>query len=475
MWYSSLENKGLWKAFNEVCKYPRESGNEEGIRNFLLSWAKSHGYEAKSDSTGNVVIYAPATKGCEDIPTIALQGHMDMVCVKTAKSKHDFLTDPIEVVVDGEYIRAKGTTLGADNGIAIAMILDILSDKNAEHGPIEAIFTVEEETGLTGAYNLDTDLISARRLINLDSEEEGIIYTGCAGGIDLDAWLKYRTEAATGIPLKISVSGLLGGHSGGDINKERGNAIKILARYLDRLPSFAIAEIEGGTRRNVIPSTASAVITVSDKDIALSTAASLQEELSNEYKVSDPGVKLIVEDAPMPSLTMKKKKSRKLVNLLFASPHGVRAMGTVIEGVVETSDNLAIVNLCEGKAHVKYSIRSNVDSRKMLLTYEIQTIADALGFKTKATGSYPAWEPDPDSPLTKQVSKAYKKLTGKKPHITAIHAGLECGILNDKIPGMDSISIGPELHDVHSVNENLNIASAERLSSLLKKMLPLLK
>ena len=475
MWYSKLSNRRLWQAFNEISRIPRESGNEEGIRNYLLSWAEKHSLEAKADSKGNVVIYAKATKGCEKLPAIALQGHMDMVCVKRPNSKHDFLIDPIAIETDGVTIRAKDTSLGADNGIAIAMILSILSDPKAQHGPVEAIFTVEEETGLGGVYALDTELVKARRLINLDSEEEGLIYTGCAGGLDLEATLKYKTEAATGTALKVKVSGLLGGHSGSEIHKERGNAIKILARYLNRLPSFSLASIDGGTRHNVIPSTAEAVITVEDKDVALSLAAAMQEELVNEYKVSDPGVKLSVSSTQMPSVTMKRKKSQKLADLLFASPHGVAAMSTVIDGVVETSDNLAMVRLANGKANVSYSIRSNVDSRKMLLAYEIITIAESLSFKVKATGNYPAWEPNPASKLTKEVARGYKKITGKKPVITAIHAGLECGILNERIPGMDSVSIGPELHDVHSVNENLNVESAERICDFLTKLLPTLR
>ena len=437
MWYSKLGNKGLWKAFNEISKHPRESGNEEGVRNYILSWAEKHSFEARTDQTGNVVIYAPATKCLEDLPPVALQGHMDMVCVKKPSSKHDFLTDPIAIVTDGVTVRAKGTSLGADNGIAIAMVMDILTDKSVKHGPIEAIFTVEEETGLTGVYGLDTELVSARRLINLDSEEEGLIYIGCAGGLDLQATMKYKTEAAVGTPLKVTVSGLLGGHSGSEIGKERGNAIKILARYLNRLPSVSIASIEGGTRHNVIPSSASAVITVENKDIALSIASALQEELSNEYKVSDPGVSLSVEDTEMPLVTMKRKKSLRLIDLLFSAPHGVKAMSTT--------------------------------------SYEIQCIAENLGFKTKAAGSYPAWEPDPKSRFTKEVVKAYSQIVGKRPVVTAIHAGLECGIINDRIPGMESISIGPDLRDVHSVNENLGVESAERICDFVKKLLPTLR
>ena len=475
MWYSKLNNKRLWKIFSEISSIPRESGNEEGIRNYLLSWAESCRIEASSDAKGNVYMKVPGTKGLEKMPATALQAHIDMVCVKKEGSAHDFSKDPIKIVTDGVSVKAKDTSLGADDGLGVAMILDILSDPDAEHGPLEAIFTVEEETGLGGAYSIDPEKISARRLINLDSEEEGLIFIGCAGGLDIESSMKLKYEKPEGSAVKVSVSGLLGGHSGGEIHKERGNAIKILARYLNRLPSVSIASIEGGTRHNVIPSTASAVITVADKEIALSAAASLQAELSNEYKASDPGVTLSVAETEMPLVTMKRKKGQKLIDLLFASPHGVKTMSTTIKGVVETSDNLAKVRLENGKAVVSYSIRSNVDSRKMLLSYERQTIAENLGFKTKATGSYPAWEPDPKSKLTKEVSKAYAKIMGKKPVVTAIHAGLECGIINDRIPGMDSVSIGPELRDVHSVNENLNVESAERICDFVKKLLPLLK
>ena len=471
MWYSGLENRRLWQLFNDISRIPRESGNEEGIRNFLLSWSEKNGLEAKADSAGNVIIKAPATKGCESIPPIALQGHMDMVCVKKDKSTHDFTKDPISITTDGTLIRAKGTSLGADNGIAIAMALDILSDKEAKHGPLEVIFTVSEETGMDGASSLSPESVEARRMINLDSEEEGLIYVGCAGGADIEATMKVKYEPAAGTALRVRVSGLLGGHSGSEIGTERANAIQILARYLARIPYFQIASITGGTRHNVIPSSAEAIITVADKEAALSIAENLQNELSNEYAVTDPGVKLSISDAPMPEVAIKRKKSMKIADSLFVLPHGVKSMNTSFPDVVGTSDNLAIISLDEAKFHVSISVRSSVESRKLALCSEIQTILDAFGYKSWIKSSYPAWEPDMDSKFMKKFVKSYRTHMGKRPKVTVIHAGLECGIINSRIPGMESVSIGPELRDVHSVNENLNVKSAERTAACLKSML----
>lgn len=471
MWYSNLENKHLWQIFNDISRIPRESGNEEGIRNYLLSWSRKHGLEARTDSIGNVIIKAPATEGCGKIPPIALQGHMDMVCVKKDNSTHDFKKDPISITTDGTLIRARGTSLGADNGIAMAMALDILSDKTAKHGPLEAIFTVSEETGMDGASALMAEDLEARRLINLDSEEEGIIYVGCAGGADIEATMKVKYEEATGTALRVKVSGLRGGHSGSEIGEERANAIQILARYLARIPYFQIASINGGTRHNVIPSTAEAIITVADKEAALSIAENLQKELKNEYSVSDPDIKLSISDAPMPETAIKRKKSMKIADSLFVLPHGVASMNLRFSDVVETSDNLAIISLDKEKLHVSISVRSSMESRKMALCSKLQTILESFGYKSWIASTYPAWEPDIDSEFTKKFVKSYHKHMGKKPRVTVIHAGLECGIINSRIPGMESVSIGPELRDVHSVNENLNVKSAERTAACLKQLL----
>ena len=345
MWYDNLENKRLWKIFSDISAIPRESGNEEGIRQYLLAWAKDHGIKAFSDSVGNVIMKVPATKGYEDYPSIALQGHMDMVCVKREGSNHDFTKDPIEVMTDGEKVWAKDTSLGADNGIAIALALDIFSDENAVHGPLEGIFTVNEEVGLTGAENVEAKDIDSRRLLNLDSEEEGIFYIGCAGGIEVTGEKRCYWEKAEGETVLIRVSGLCGGHSGGEIHKERANSIKILGRALNRIPSFRIASIKGGTRRNVIPSTAEAEILVSDRAVVESVIQNLQKELEVEYKYSDPGITLTVEDGEEKDMVLTESLSRKIADTIFTSPTGVRSWSMALKGVVETSDNMAIISM----------------------------------------------------------------------------------------------------------------------------------
>lgn len=475
MWYDNLNNKRLWKIFSDISSIPRESGNEEGIRNYLLSWAVEHGINAIKDEVGNVIMKVKATPGYEDYPSIALQGHMDMVCVKREGSTHDFTKDPIEVMTDGKYVWAKDTSLGADNGIAIALALDIFSDEKAEHGPLEGIFTVNEEVGLTGAENVEAKYIDSRRLLNLDSEEEGIFYIGCAGGIEVEGERKCRWETAEGESVKIKVSGLLGGHSGGEIHKERANALKLLGRALNRIPGYKIASIKGGTRRNVIPSTAEAVITVADTSVAESVVNNLQKEIETEYKYSDPNAQISIEKAETPEMVLTENLSRKIGETLFVSPAGVRSWSMALKGVVETSDNMAIIEMDEKSVKITYSIRSSVETSKLNLAYEIQTILEGNGFTVRIGGGYPAWAPNPDSTFTKEVKEAYIKIVGKEPVITAIHAGLECGTINDKIPGMDSLSIGPNLFDVHSVNEHVEVESAERVAAFVKAMLKEIK
>ena len=474
MWYDRLNDKRMWQIFEEISKVPRESGNEEGIRNFLLSWADKNGFRADRDEVGNVFIYADATKGYEEVPALALQGHMDMVCVKREESSHDFTKDPIEIEYDGRFIKAKDTSLGADNGIAIAMSLALISDLESQHGPIEIIATVSEETGLTGAFNLDPEKVSAKRLINLDSEEEGIIYIGCAGGVDLESTISFRREDNPYKKgYKIEVSGLLGGHSGGEIDKERGNAIKILSRVLKGIGKFGLNRIGGGTKRNVIPSYAYAVISTDNK--IEKKIAKIEKEVQNELKKADPGVKITLEAIDNPKTIIQSKKRKKIVDALFIAPHGVRTMSTSIKGIVETSNNLAIVETGENSLTVINSIRSNIGSSKDNHLEVLKTLYASFGFENKASDGYPEWEPNLSSPLLKVVEKLYKEIEGKKAKVTAIHAGLECGIINKRIDGMDSISIGPDLFDVHSVNEHIVAESAERVSKFLKEMVKRMK
>lgn len=474
MWYDKLQNKRMWEIFNEISAIPRESGNEEGIRKFLLDWAGKNSLEAKRDEIGNVFIYAPATKGYEKIKPTALQGHMDMVCVKTKESSHDFNKDAIEIILDGNNVRAKDTSLGADNGIAIAMILAIFTDPEAQHGPLEAIFTISEETGLTGAFNIDPSMVKAKRMINLDSEEEGIIYIGCAGGIDLTSKLKAKwTSNKYAHSYRIEVLGLLGGHSGSEINKQRGNAIKILARILKSLNKYSLSEISGGTKRNVIPSYAQAVIN-SNNNIE-KKVQKLIADIKNELKYSDPGFTVHITEIEPRQEALTDKKRKNLVNALFTAPAGVKAMSTAICGIVETSNNLAIISTTEEEVEVINSIRSNIASAKEEHLEVLKTLYGGFGFNCESGEGYPEWEPNPSSKFLAAVKKAYKEIEKKEPVITAIHAGLECGIINTRIKGMDSLSMGPNLFDVHSVNEHIEADSAERVAYFLKQLLAKLK
>lgn len=472
MWFDNLKEKRLWSYFNDISSIPRESGNEEGVAAFLLDWAEKNGIYAVKDSSGNVVMKKPASKGCENYPPVALQGHMDMVCVKREGSKHDFKKDPIDIVCDGKYISAKDTSLGGDDGIAIAIMLDILSDDTLVHGPIECICTVNEEVGLTGAFGLEEKNVSARILINLDSEEEDIFYIGCAGGLDVTVERTYRAvKASDGKTVEVEISGLLGGHSGGDIHRMRANAVSLFARYLNSLSSCTIVSAEGGTKRNVIPSYLKAVLLVKDTEEAVREAEKLQADLRVEYSHSDPGITISVKETASRGEALPEDVSESVKNILVSSPNGVIAYSQTLPGIVETSCNLAILRIEGGKIEIIYSVRSSIESAKKNVASEIRRLSKSNGFEVSCGDGYPGWIPNPSSPLTAKLASCYEKYTGKKPVITAIHAGLECGIINSKIPGMDSVSIGPNMTDIHSVNEHLDIASAERLMLFLRASL----
>ncbi|MCQ2411516.1 MAG: aminoacyl-histidine dipeptidase [Sphaerochaetaceae bacterium] len=472
--------------FKQICQIPRESHNEEGMRQYLLAWAKENGLEAIRDEAGNIIVKKPATPGFENAPSVALQGHMDMVCVKTPESNHDFTKDPIEVYEDGDFLRAKGTSLGGDNGIAVAMTMAIFTDPTAQHGPLEAIFTFAEETGMDGAFALDASHINSKKLINLDSEEEGVIYIGCAGGIDLVGSLETELDD---VPedwetVEISVGGLKGGHSGAEIDRGRANAISVLARLLMSIDEmgtpFMINAFNGGTRRNVIPSGASCRICFPAKT-KKETMTHVLEEFENikeENRFEDPG--LTIEKHCTACGAQKAEKaigaeiSAILAKALFACPHGVFTMSKALPGVVETSDNLAIVKVNDGKLHLEISVRSNIESAKYYLVNRIKTILESFGIDCKVGDGYPSWAPNPDSELAKFCAQAYEQMTGKKAVVTAIHAGLECGVISSKVPGMDSVSIGPNLYDVHSTNEHLSISSSKRMYDYLKKLLSII-
>lgn len=468
---SVLEN------FTRIAKIPRESGHEGKIRRFLVDWAENEGLECVVDATGNVIIRCPATKGLENVPPVALQGHMDMVCVKRPGSKHDFATDPIDLVLEDGILSAKDTSLGADNGVAMAMAMDIFTDKTCRHGELEAIFTINEEVGLGGAYGLDPALVRSRRMINLDSEEEGVIYIGSAGGADVVAVFNGKK---TPLPerqtvLSLSVGGLRSGHSGGEIHLQRANAIKVLARmlhYASKKVPIRLISIDGGTKRNAIPAEAQAVFAAPSKDAAMleELLEALSASVKAENQIEEPGMTVSIGRGNAGD-AYGQKDSQALIDSLFMAPHGVLAMSKTIQGIVQTSCNLAIVRTEGETVTIQTSQRSSVASQRDAASERMAMILATSGAEASVGDGYPAWEPNPDSPLAKACAEVWKRETGREPLVTAIHAGLECGIINSKIPGMDSISIGPDLRNVHTVNERMDVASAERLCAFVKKLL----
>ncbi len=466
--------------FKQIAKIPRESGNEAGIRAFITEWADSNGIRYAVDETGNVVLYAPATPGYENAPAVALQGHMDMVCVKKPGSRHDFSKDPIELVQEGDVLHAKDTSMGADNGIAIALMMDIFTDRECKHGPLEGICTVNEEVGLSGAYGLDPDLVKARKMINLDSEEEGVIYIGCAGGSDVKAVFTAEKKPVCGdwAGLSLEIHGLRSGHSGGEIHLQRANAIKVAARMLHMMGKsfdYRLSSFDGGTKHNAIPAEARALFMARKENIPdiKSSLARLAETMKAENNVEEPGMQIVIKDEPA-SDAFPERGSKAFIDSLFMAPHGVLAFSKTIPGIVQTSCNLAIVKTAGERIEVLTSQRSNVESQRDAASERMATILSTSGAKAETGNGYPAWDPNPDSALARFCAKAWEELTGKKPVVTAIHAGLECGIINSKIKGMDSVSIGPDLRDVHTVNESMSISSANRIAAFVKHLLSII-
>ena len=473
MWYDKLEEKKVWEYFQAISNIPRESGNEEGVRAYLISWAKERNIEVKTDKIGNVIMFKEGAKGKDPI---CLQGHMDMVCVKREGSTHDFTKDPIEVVLDGNYIRAKDTSLGADNGVAVAFALALLEENDPQMPPLEALFTVCEESKLLGANNVEADLIRSRKLINIDSEEEGIIYIGCAGGLQINVEKKVKLKEIDkdSVHLKLSISGLLGGHSGGEIHKERANANKLLARIMHRFPIYSLTDIQGGTRSNVIPSSAYATFVVDkeDEEIIKIIVENITAYIKNEYKIQDPGITITLERLEdMPKEAIKNKTSVAFIEAIYLAPNGVQAMSQSVKGVVESSNNIAIISYKDGKLTALSSTRSLVESAKEETALRVGAAFELMGFKVIYNDSYPSWAPNTNSALTNKVVEEYKNYTGKDAVVTCIHAGLECGIINSLVPGMDSVSIGPNLFDVHSVNEHIEYDSAVRTMGFLRHLL----
>jgi len=465
-----LQPQPLFNYFEEICRVPRPSKKEEKIRQFLLGFAEKNKLEAKTDKAGNVLIAKPAAPGRENSPTVILQTHMDMVCEKNSDKEFDFDNDPIEPVIMDGWVKADGTTLGADCGIGIAAQMAVLTSNEIKHGPLECLITVDEETGLTGAFALEPGFLSGSVLLNLDSEDEGEIFIGCAGGIDTLNTLNYKKEPIhkNSVALKISVSGLLGGHSGDDIHKNRGNAIKILNRFLwksSRDFTMGLSEFDGGNLRNAIAREARAVIVVpeDEKEKLLQAFEQFAAKVKFEFEYNEPKLKLTAEAVPLPGFILDEQTQQNLLNALYACPHGILEMSTRMDGMVETSTNLASVKFTErNKILITTSQRSELESRKYFAAEMVRSVFELANAEVIHSDGYPGWTPNPDSQILKTTVKSYKKLFGNEPVVRSIHAGLECGLFLEKYPNLDMVSFGPTIKGAHSPDERLNIETTEK-------------
>jgi len=487
MTIKDLQPAVVWNNFYGITRCPRPSKHEEVIRRHLLDWAAAHNVEAFADETGNVIMRIPATPGLEKLKTVVLQGHMDMVPQKNADSSHNFLTDPIETWVDGEWLRAKGTTLGADNGLGIALALAVAESSDVKHGPIEILVTYDEETGMTGAKALKSGILKGEILINLDSETEGELYVGCAGGLDGTASGRYRRKAAPKDDecWRLDVKGCQGGHSGMDIILCRANANKLAARIL--LPLLTkngvkLIDMEGGTLRNAIPRECFCSVYVPKDKIAAAkrTVARVAGELKAAFAATDPNLEVVFEKyvcaegencSADDCKYVPEETAVKYMRAILACPDGVERMSDNMPGMVETSNNMAMVKIAGGEFFVKNLLRSSVDSEKAALAAKMESVFALAGVKTKFTGSYSGWAPNAASPILHTMKKVYAGMFGVEPKVMAIHAGLECGILAGAYPNWDMVSMGPTLLSPHSPDERAHIPSVQKVWDFLKAVL----
>ncbi len=479
---TQLKPQKVWQYFNEICQVPRPSKKEEKIIKYLLETAKKIGVEAERDEIGNILMRKPATKGKENVTPVIFQSHMDMVCEKNKSSNHNFDKDPIKALVEDGWLIAKETTLGADDGIGVAIQLALLADNTLEHGPIECLFTVDEETGLTGAKELKDGWLKGKMLLNLDSEDEGQFFIGCAGGIDTVVKMEYGTmdSPIDSIAYKVSIQGFMGGHSGDDINRNRGNATKQIARLLYELVNrfeIGLSQIDAGNLRNAISREGFAHVTLhkEDKDVFLEFIKAFDEILKNEFKVSDSGVYVTAESIEYPKSIIDEMTTFDLIWSLYACPHGVLAMSQDIKDFVETSTNLASVKMTEEHILITTSQRSSIESKKYDACFTVGSVFELIGADVEQGDGYPGWNPNPNSEVMKVLKCAYENLFHKSPDVLAIHAGLECGLFSEKYPDMDMISYGPTLKGVHAPGEKIEIATVQKVWDLTLEFLRILK
>lgn len=468
----------IWEQFYGISQVPRPSKKEEKVREYLRNFATTNNIDFKEDEVGNIVMFVPATKGYENAPTVVLQGHIDMVCEKNKDTEHDFDNDPIKLIKDGDWMRADGTTLGADNGIGVAAGLAAALDESVVHGPLEILCTVDEETGLTGVNALQPGFISGKYLLNMDSEEDGAFYVGCSGGQDTVGRFKIETEAVSEgmVPFELMITGLKGGHSGLDAANGRANAIKLLGQLLNRFENinYAVAKISGGSLRNAIPRESEVTLMIDPADEA-KVQTIINEFVKDtviEFKTNDGGlvVKFSKSEEKVESV-LAKDLTQRIVYTILAMPHGVMAMSPDIPGLVETSTNLATINIEGDVVRVGTSQRSSIESAKMNTTYAVVSVFKLAGAEATIGDGYPGWQPNMDSDLLKISKSVFQKLFGKEPEIKAIHAGLETGLLGAKYPGLDMISFGPTIEGAHSPTEKVNINDVAKFYELMKAIL----
>ena len=465
----NLQPQAIWKNFYLLTQVPRPSGHLEKIQKFLLDWAKEKGIEAILDEAGNILMRKPATPGMEDCKVVTLQGHMDMVPQKSPESDHNFETDPIEAYIDGDWVRAKNTTLGADDGMAVATIMAIMEANDIQHGPLEGFITADEESTMGGVNDMATDLLKGDILLNLDNETEGEMMIGSAGGVNLTATLEYKEVEvdAADAAVKVSLGGLLGGHSGLEINEGRGNANKMMARFVqDAIANFdaCVASWQGGNMRNAIPREAEVVLTLPKENVE--ALKEIVEEwratFTGEYEAIEKGLTFEVEDVALPAMIVPAEVQDNLVNALCGCHNGVMRFIPEVPSIVETSSNLAIVEIAGGKAMFKVLVRSSRDSMRECCAETLESIFSMAGMRVELDGAYPAWQPNPKSEIVELMRNVYRDLFNAENKVQVIHAGLECGVIGAKYPKMDMVSFGPTMRSPHTPNERCYIPSVEK-------------
>jgi dipeptidase D len=474
----SLEPKAIWENFYALTQIPRPSKHEDAIQEYMMKFGQDLGLETIKDAVGNIIIKKPATPGFEDRMGVVLQGHLDMVPQKNADTEHDFEKDPIVAIIDGEWVTADGTTLGADNGMGVAAAMAVLQATDIEHGPVEALFTADEETGMTGAFGLQSDVLNGDILLNMDSEDEGELYVGCAGGIDANVTMKYKEEKLEKgyVAHKLYMKGLKGGHSGMEIILGRGNSNKLLFRFMKfatKKFKMKLASVDGGSLRNAIPRESFAVVAVPEKHNEEFLAAIPEFEATYKAELSavEPDLTFFAEATDVPKKVFKKKSQKNLINAIYACPNGVIRMSDDMEGLVETSLNLARVYSENGIITIQALIRSSVNSAKEDLAQMVSSTFELAGGKVKLEGEYPGWKPNMESPILKTMQNVYNDKYGKIPEIKAIHAGLECGLLGAVYPNWDMISFGPTIRFPHSPDEKVKIDTVAKFYDFLLETL----